>query len=233
MPRGEETDPFRRLARRLTLLSIVLVAVVATFGVAGYVATSGAAEGRLYERAEDAPRRRVAIVLGARVFQDGRLSEVVEDRVRCGIDLVRTGRVDRVLVSGDHGRASYDEVSAMGAALVEGGVPAGRVFLDHAGFRTLDTMHRARAVFGVRDAVVCTQQFHLPRSLYLARSFGIDAVGVVADRRAYRGEVHNAVREAIARAVAVVDVTTGREARLLGPSIAIEGDGRATHERPL
>lgn len=54
-----------------------------------------------------------------------------------------------------------------------------------------------------------------------------------ADRCRYRGETYNAIREGVARAVAVVDVLLGREAGLLGPKVPIEGDGRATHERPL
>jgi SanA protein len=138
-----------------------------------------------------------------------------------------------VLVSGDHGHRDYDEVSAMGAALVRAGVPSNRVFLDHAGFRTLASMHRARVVFDVRDAAICSQRFHLPRSIYLARHFGIDAVGMVADRGRYRAETYNRAREAAARAAAFVDVLIGREASLLGPTIPISGDGRATHDRPL
>ncbi len=106
MAEAVDADPFRRLARRLTRAFAVLLAVAGAFGIAGQVATSGAAEGRLYERAEDALRRRVAVVLGALVFRDGRLSDAVEDRVRCGIDLCRTGCVDRILVSGDHGRSN-------------------------------------------------------------------------------------------------------------------------------
>jgi SanA protein len=97
------------------------------------------------------------------------------------------------------------------------GIPASDVIEDHAGFRTMDSMHRARAVFGVHDAIVCTQAFHLPRALYLARSFGIDAVGVVADRRPYRGAVWSAVRETIARPIAFIEVRLGHGARVLGP----------------
>ncbi len=94
-------------------------------------------------------------------------------------------------------------------------------------------MQRARKVFGVREAAICTQRFHLPRALYLARASGIDAVGVIADRRRYQSELYNEVRESIARAVAVLDLTFGREARWFGPPISLRGDGRVTHDGNL
>jgi SanA protein len=219
--------------KRLVGASVVVALLGLALMIAGHLVIARAADGRVYERAATAPERSVAIVLGARVFRDGRLSKTTTDRVLCGVALYREGRVRRVLVSGDHGHQDYDEVSAMGAALVRAGVPSNRVFLDHAGFRTLATMHRAREVFGVRDAAICSQRFHLPRSIYLARRFGIDAVGVVADRRRYRADRYNQMRESAARAAAFVDVLFGREASLLGPPIPISGDGRITHDRPL
>lgn len=171
-----------------------------------------------FPTAETAPPRTIAIVPGAGVWADGTPSHILEDRLRCAETAYREGRVQGVLVTGDHGTTSYDETGTMARWLVARGMPKADVIEDHAGFRTMDSMHRARAVFGVRDAIVCTQAFHLPRALFLARSFGIDAVGVVADRRPYRAAAWSLVREAIARPVALVEVRLlGHGARLLGP----------------
>ena len=129
----------------------------------------------------------VAIVPGARVFEDGTPSHALADRLHAALELYRAGRVQKILVSGDHGSGIYDEVNAMHAWLLDRGVSPEAIYLDHAGFRTLDTMFRASEVFKVRRAVICTQRFHLPRSVFLARAAGIDAVGLEADRRVLIG----------------------------------------------
>jgi SanA protein len=174
----------------------------------------------------------VAIVLGARVYADGSPSPILEDRLATARDLYLRGQVRKVIVSGDHSLGDYDEVNAMHAWLVARGVPSRDVFLDHAGLRTWDTMARAARVFGVRDAVVCTQRFHLARSVFLAERTGIDAVGAVADRRRYRSARFDRVREFFARNRAVLDgYLPGSRPRHLGPPIPIEGDASASHDR--
>ncbi len=110
-----------------------------------------------------------------------------------------------ILVSGDHGRENYDEVGAMKNWLLERGVPEDHILADHAGFRTLDTMIRARKVFHITRAIVCTQDFHLARAVFLARRAGIDAHGFVIDRQRYKGHYKNKVREAVGRTLAVID----------------------------
>lgn len=231
-PRGLARVDRRQL--RLAVVALCGLGLVALILLVGaYRSVSAGAQDRVFQQASQAPVHTVVIVPGARVFADGSLSDVVDDRVACALALYRDGRVRRILVSGDHGRTNYDEVGAMGAAMVREGVPPQDVFLDHAGFRTLDTMHRAAAVFGVQDAIICTQRFHLPRSIYLARHFGIDAVGVVADRQLYSAALYNELREALARASAVLDIFLGRGARMLGPKIPIRGSGLPTHDRPL
>lgn len=180
----------------------------------------------------NAPSRPVVIVLGARVYANGNPSAALEDRLHCALDLVRSGRARDVIVSGDHGRRDYDEVNAMRAWLVARGVASERVYLDHAGFRTLDTMVRAREVFAVRSALVCTQRFHLARSLWLARAQGIDAAGVVADRRIYPARRFDATREFLARVKAVLDTEVlGTAPRFLGPRVPVGSDAAQTHDR--
>lgn len=186
----------------------------------------------MHSDADSVPHRSVAIVPGAMVFADGTPSSVLEDRLEAARVLHEAGRVERILVSGDHQGADYDEPNAMRRWLVARGVPSGDVFMDHAGIRTFDTMERAARVFLVRDAVVCTNEFHLGRSVFLARKAGIDAVGLVADRRPYRGHVKNLAREVLARSRAFLDVyVLGTRARHLGPPIPIDGGAEASHDR--
>jgi SanA protein len=178
---------------------------------------------------DDAPSRLVAIVPGCRVYPDGTPSAMLEDRLAAALDLYRAGKVEKILVSGDHGAPEYDEVAAMRRWLEARGVGAQDVFSDHAGFRTLDTMVRAAEVFEVKGAIVCTQEFHLARSVFLARRAGIDAVGVPADRRVYKGARLNVLRETYARAAAFLDANVlGTGPRFYGPKIPITGDGRVT-----
>jgi len=171
-------------------------------------------------------------VPGARVHPDGRPYPVLVDRLEAARRLYEAGKVRRILVSGDHAQKGYDEPNGMRRWLLDRGVPSEDVFMDHAGVRTLDTMQRAAHVFEVRDAVVCTQRFHLARSVFLARQAGIDAVGIVADRRTYGDPRYNAAREMLARTRAFADVyVLGAEPQHLGDPIPIDGDARATHDR--
>jgi SanA protein len=219
----------RRWARRATLLAASLTATVWPF-----TAINARMQERARERTVDDPRaaptRYVAIVLGAHTRGDVP-SDVLEDRLQTALDLYRLGKVKRLLVSGDHGRDDYDEVRAMRNWLMARGVPSDDIFQDHAGFRTLDTMARAVAIFQVREAIVVTQAFHLARALFLAESAGIDAVGVVADRRRYAWEDHYARREYLARVRCWLDVHVLRTApRFAGAPIPITGAASASHD---
>ena len=178
---------------------------------------------------EDAPPAQCAIVLGARVYPSGVPAPMLADRLETGIRLYELGKVDKLLLSGDHGQTDYDEVNVMLDYVLERGVPDEDVFTDHAGFDTYDTMYRARDVFRVTDCLVVTQGFHLDRAVYTARALGLQATGVVADIQPYAGEFKNAARDWLARVKAVLQLhITHPEPRYLGPAIPIDGDGRAT-----
>lgn len=164
----------------------------------------------LYDDPGRVPARRTAIVPGARVHPDGRPFPVLVDRLEAALGLLSAGPVERILVSGcAHRDGTHDEPAGMVRWLVGRGVPTHRIDVDRAGYRTLSTMVRA-AEMGVREAVVCTQRFHLARSVFLARHAGIDAVGLAADRRMYRRRHKDAAREIFARYRAVTDVLRRR-----------------------
>jgi SanA protein len=140
---------------------------------------------RLIYTVETAPRRRVAIVFGAGITGDGRPLPALADRVWTAAQLYKAGKVDVLLMSGDNRFVEYNEPAAMRRYALEQGVPDEDIVLDYAGRRTYDTCYRASYIFGVEDAVLVTQWFHLDRALYTCNRLGIDAVGVAADRREY------------------------------------------------
>lgn len=175
------------------------------------------------------PHAQAALVLGAQVKPDGTPSHMLADRITAAEELYKAGRVDKLLLSGDHSRVSYDEVGAMRRILLGRGIPAHDIFTDHAGFDTWDSAQRAKRVFNVDSAVVVTQGFHMARALYDARKAGLEATGFLADRRSYgRVMARLRVREAAARVKTLGDVVTGAEPHFLGAQIPITGDGRAS-----
>lgn len=172
-----------------------------------------------------------ALVLGAYVFPDGELCDMLKDRVETGVELYKRGQVQKLLMSGDHGQASYDEVNHMRQYAEQLGVPPEDIFMDHAGFNTYDSMYRSRDVFHVKSAIIVTQEFHLPRAVYIARSLGIEAKGAKADKHIYQGVEYNELREILARNKDFANVHFFKpEPKFLGPVISINGDGRQTRD---
>jgi len=134
---------------------------------------------------EDVPPRSVAVVFGAGLWADGSPTPVLADRVDTAAELYHAGKVSVLLMSGDNSRLEYNEPQAMWDYAVSAGVPAEAIVLDYAGRRTYDSCYRALHIFGVQDAVLVTQAYHLDRALYIANRLGINAVGVPADKRSY------------------------------------------------
>lgn len=201
----------RRLRTTLVVVGLVVVGVIVT--AVSWVRLS--TRNDVYGVA-DVPSAPVAIVLGAGLRPDGGPSPWLAARLRDAASLYEAGTVRAILVSGDHGRSDYDEVAAMTEWLVDHDVPAEKVVADHAGFDTYDSCQRAHRVFGVDDAIVVTQDFHLPRALFLCQQAGIRAVGVGSAAHGGRPGM-NALREVPASVKAVFDVVLDPGPRYLGP----------------
>ncbi|MGL4650322.1 MAG: SanA/YdcF family protein [Caldilineaceae bacterium] len=167
---------------------------------------------------------RVAIVFGARVLGDGRLSSMLRDRVETAIELYETGKVDKLLMSGDNSSESYNEPGAMMQYAIDRGVPAADIQPDYAGRRTYDTCYRAQHIFGIQDAILVTQEFHLPRAIFTCRALGMNAQGVIADRQIYseRSLRWSESREVAALVVALADVVRRNPAPVMGEPIPIQ-----------
>ena len=164
-----------------------------------------------------APETPVAIVFGAGIGADGRLSPMLADRMDTAIALYNAGKVRKLLVSGDNRFVDYDEPGRMYDYAVARGVPPADVVRDYAGRRTYDTCYRAKAIFGVERALLVTQRFHLPRALFTCRNLGVDGVGFSADRRPYWSNNYYRFRDAFATLRAWWDVKIARPLPVLGP----------------
>lgn len=212
----------RRLIKLLAwgfLLSALIVLVA-------HWMVQSSAQGRTFNKAEElSGTPRVAVVLGcSRTLPNGNANRFFAKRISAAADLFKSGRSQALIVSGDNGRPDYDEPSMMKEALITAGVPENRIYCDYAGFRTLDSMVRAKAVFGQERIVIVSQHFHNERAVYLAQSRNIDAVGLNAEDPDLTRltAIKNVVREALARVAAVLDAELLRtQPKFLGPEIKI------------
>lgn len=173
----------------------------------------------------DAPQKRVAVVFGAGLRYDGSPSPVLEDRVATAAELYFAKKVEKILMSGDNRFVDYNEPRAMLNYALNLGVPREDIVLDYAGRRTYDTCYRAKVIFGVTEALLVTQEFHLSRAVFTCNALGLPAEGVIADRRRYTGPA--ALRELPASLAAMWDVWIARPLPVLGdpePIFANPGD---------
>lgn len=224
----ESSSRFRQIAIIAAL--VLAVGVLVVFAVNLLVIRGS--RSHIARSVDEVRQSQVAIVLGAKVLKGERLSDMLADRVDTGIDLYKKGKVKKLLLTGDHGRTAYDEVNSMRKYALNRGVPDKDIFMDHAGFSTYDSMYRAHDVFEVKRAVVVTQDFHLARSVYTARTLGIDAYGISADKHIYAGVILNEAREALARIKAFIQLNITRpKPKFLGTRIPITGDGTLTNDR--
>jgi vancomycin permeability regulator SanA len=183
-----------------------------------------------FTHTEPAEMADAVIVLGAFVYEDGQLSDILKERLDNGIALYHAGYTNRILMSGDHGREDYDEVQAMKDYAISQGVPSEHIFMDHAGFSTYETMYRAKDIFQAKNVLISTQEYHLPRSLYIARKLGLEAQGVICDQRSFRGATYRWGREVLARNKDFIYTVLKPEPTYLGDTIPVTGNGDQTND---
>ena len=136
---------------------------------------------------------------------------------------IQAGKIERILVSGDNSRSTYDEPTCIKEDLVSAGIPDSMIYLDYAGFRTYDSMVRAKEVFGLTSFTIISQPFHNERALYIAARKGLDAIAFNApDVQLRKWQIRMTVREWLARTKAVADNYLGKQPHFLGEPITIE-----------
>ena len=211
----------RRLLRRLGYLVFAGVAFVVACNLAVLVAAAGRVTPA--GRAAEAPARRAAVVMGCvPKLRGGWDNPYYTARIEAAAELWRAGKVEAFVVSGDNHVEWYDEPTEMKAALVAAGVPEDRVVCDYAGFRTLDSVVRAKTIFGLDSFLVVSQDFHVRRAIFLGRCRGLDVRGYAARGVPFgRLSSRTIIREPLARVAAVLDVLLGRRPRFGGPHVPL------------
>jgi len=198
---------FRKLILAFALF--VILGILIIFGLEAYIQKE--TSNLIYSEITEIPSAQTGIILGASVYSDGKLSPILEDRVETAYQLYKLNKIHTFLVSGDHRTDDYDEVNAIKSHLLKKGVPAEDIILDHSGFDTYDSMFRAKAVFGIEDAIVITQKFHLPRSLYIAKNLDANYSGLEAAPVAYTSSETIKRREQLANFKAVWEIITKQQ----------------------
>lgn len=169
------------------------------------------------------------LVLGAGLKGDNITpSDMLYDRVSVAAELYRLGEGKTpLLMSGDH-TGDYNEVAVMKSLAVELGASSEDVFLDHAGYSTFESIYRAKEKFGAKKIVIITQEYHLHRALHIARELGLEAVGVSADLRNYRGQTRYDAREVLARFKDLFVAAKGEYEGDVGEAVDLKGNGDQT-----
>ncbi len=217
-----------------TFLSLCLLGGAFVLSVNGYVVSSTEADIVSPEEATELEDIDCILVLGCLVKEDGSPSHMLEDRLLTAVGVYNTlkaaGRPAKLLMSGDHGRADYDEVGTMKQFAMEQGIDSSEIFMDHAGFSTYESLYRAKEIFGAERILIVTQAYHLHRALHIAGSLGIEAYGISADLRTYSGQIVRDLREILARNKDFVTAIAKPRPTYLGERISLEGSGDVTDD---
>lgn len=221
--------------KRLVIGAGFIVILVAFFILSINIYIMKSTEKYVFAEIADLPNKQAVLVLGAHV-NGNILSPVLQDRVGAGVDIYKKGKVQKILLSGDHGKKDYDEVNAMREFVLGENpemVKPEDVFMDHAGFDTYDSVVRAREVFCAESLIIVTQKFHINRAVYLARMIGLDAVGFAIDETKYQKNIRESwyMRENLSRVKAFIDILKSSKPKYLGEKIPLSGDGRETNDK--
>lgn len=166
---------------------------------------------------------KVGLLLGTSKYSaNGKKNLYFIYRIQAALELYQNQKIEYLIISGDNSRNTYNEPQDMKDELVAKGIPAEKIFLDYAGFRTLDSVVRAKEIFGQDSIIIISQEFHNQRAIYLAKSKGIDAIGYNAKAVGLEYGIRVQIREKIARVKAFYDILLGVEPKFLGEKINIE-----------
>ncbi len=228
------TKTVSKIAKRtvMLLLLLCLLGAVLLFSINAYVVHATAK--RIVSSADGATIGDVdcILVLGCYVHENGQPSAMLSDRLQQSVELYQMGAAPKLIMSGDHGQATYDEVNAMKQYALDAGIPSQDVFMDHAGFSTYESLYRAKEIFQAKKILIVTQKYHLHRALYIADALGLEAYGVAADPCSYTGQFRRDLREILARNKDFFTSILKPEPTFLGETIPVSGDGNLTNDKP-
>lgn len=208
---------FKKIVKIFLTISIIsIIAPIILYIVGNKYQTKN-----IYNDISDLPKRKVAIVFGAGVSSDNTPSPILRDRLKVAIDLFKSGKVEKIIMSGDNRFKNYNEPEVMINYAIENGIPRKDLQPDYAGRRTYDTCIRAKLIFGLNEAILITQSFHLTRALYTCNSLGINSIGIPSDLSSYPDILYLQTRDIFAYTKAILDINIINPEVVLGEEIEI------------
>ena len=211
--------------RKILWISLVCVVICAIFVIFCNFTVKNSAKGKIYDKVTEIPSRKVGLLLGTSPYTaKGIVNKYYNNRIDAAAELYFAHKISYILISGDNHRHGYNEPEEMRQSLIAKGVPDSVIYLDYAGFRTYDSMIRAKDVFGEDSIIVISQQWHNERALYIAQPHQLDAIAFNAKEVYYRKSyLRNHTREAAAKVKAVLDVIIHKKPHFLGDPMPIPG----------
>ena len=210
-----------KIVKRLFLIGFMSVLLLCTVVLGSYYYVEFSTKDNRYKNVEDIPYNRVALVLGTSpVSRWGSYNHYFYNRIDACVELYNAGKISKILVSGDNHVKEYDEPQYMKEALMKRGVPEEDIFMDYAGFRTLDSVVRSKKVFCQDSITIVSQGFHNARALCLADWNDIDAVAYDA-QDGYNHLLFGVIRESLARVKMVIDLIFFKQPKFLCEKIEI------------
>ncbi len=180
-------------------------------------------EGKTFNNTREIPKNKVGLLLGtAKYLSDGRINLFYQYRINAAVQLYSSGKIACILVSGDNGSKNYDEPTTFKEDLIAAGIPEEKIYLDYAGFRTLDSVIRSKEIFQQESITIISQQFHNERAIAIANAKGIKAVGFNAKDVGGKNGFKVKVRETFARVAMCMDLIFGTQPKFLGKKITIQ-----------
>ncbi len=210
-----------RLTRQMVFVMILLlIPVTGFFGIHKFVTITTA--DHVFQSMEEVPHNKVGLLLGtAKLLSSDHINLYYKHRIDAAVKLFEAGKVDFILASGDNSSKYYDEPTTIKLDLIKRGIPANKIFLDYAGFRTLDSVIRCKEVFGQTSVTIISQRFHNERAIFIANYQNIDAVGFNARDVTLRYGAKTRLRERFARIKMVIDLIIGKQPKFLGEPVEI------------
>jgi SanA protein len=209
--------------RKFLFLSVIVIISPIIFAVSSDAIVENSAKNKTFIDIEKVATNKVGMVLGTAKYRTaGGINLYFKYRIDAVVELYKSGKISFILVSGDNSTKYYNEPEEFKKELIKNGIPEDKIFLDYAGFRTLDSVVRAKKIFGQSKITIISQRFHNERAIYLAEKHGIEAIGFNAKDVSNSYGFKTQVREYFARSKAILDFLFGVEPKFLGKKIEIQ-----------
>jgi SanA protein len=207
--------------KKRILILIFILPILFTFS-ANYAIEKNA-ENKIFSNVDNITNNKVGLVLGtAKRLQNGNINLYYKYRLKAAINLYKSKKIEFIVISGDNSTKNYDEPTDFKDDLIKAGIPENKIYLDYAGFRTLDSVVRIKEIFGQTSITIISQEFHNERAIYLAEHFNIKAIGFNAKRVSGRYGLKVQIREYLAKVKVFVDIIFKVEPKFLGEKIEIK-----------